>query len=138
MGGEERAERLGTVGKGQRADCCGRTSTGICRSLQRGTGVEVRATREERRDPWGPQGLLIFYPPQMSSKVATGSDIGHARRAIEQLRMEAGIERMKVRADTGAAVRGASTPGKGRDPGCSLWACSAGVQGSHRPAAVLH
>lgn len=33
---------------------------------------------------------------QMSSKVATGSDIGQARRAVEQLRMEAGINRIKV------------------------------------------
>ncbi|XP_040096804.1 putative guanine nucleotide-binding protein G(I)/G(S)/G(O) subunit gamma-14 [Oryx dammah] len=33
----------------------------------------------------------------MSSKVTIGSDIGQARRAVEQLRMEAGIDRMKVR-----------------------------------------
>lgn len=37
---------------------------------------------------------------QMSSKVATGSDIGQARRAVEQLRMEAGINRIKVRVGT--------------------------------------
>lgn len=35
--------------------------------------------------------------PQMSGKVATGSDIGQARQAVEQLRMEAGINRVKVR-----------------------------------------
>lgn len=33
----------------------------------------------------------------MSGKVTTGSDIGQARRAVEQLRMEAGIDRVKVR-----------------------------------------
>ncbi|XP_058583902.1 putative guanine nucleotide-binding protein G(I)/G(S)/G(O) subunit gamma-14 isoform X3 [Neofelis nebulosa] len=32
----------------------------------------------------------------MSSKVAIGSDIGQARRAVEQLWVEAGIDRMKV------------------------------------------
>ncbi|XP_020939390.1 putative guanine nucleotide-binding protein G(I)/G(S)/G(O) subunit gamma-14 [Phacochoerus africanus] len=32
----------------------------------------------------------------MSGKVTTGSDIGQARRAVEQLRMEAGIDRVKV------------------------------------------
>ncbi|NP_001387933.1 putative guanine nucleotide-binding protein G(I)/G(S)/G(O) subunit gamma-14 [Rattus norvegicus] len=32
----------------------------------------------------------------MASKVAIGSDIGQARRAVEQLRMEAGITRIKV------------------------------------------
>ncbi|XP_058381607.1 putative guanine nucleotide-binding protein G(I)/G(S)/G(O) subunit gamma-14 [Diceros bicornis minor] len=33
---------------------------------------------------------------QMSSKVAVGSDIGRARQAVEQLRMEAGMDRVKV------------------------------------------
>ncbi|EGW00594.1 putative guanine nucleotide-binding protein G(I)/G(S)/G(O) subunit gamma-14 [Cricetulus griseus] len=37
----------------------------------------------------------------MSSKAATGSDIGQARRAVEQLRMEAGINRIKVRVGAG-------------------------------------
>ncbi|XP_037674588.1 putative guanine nucleotide-binding protein G(I)/G(S)/G(O) subunit gamma-14 isoform X4 [Choloepus didactylus] len=32
----------------------------------------------------------------MSGKVALGSDIGQARRAVEQLRMEVGLERVKV------------------------------------------
>ncbi|OBS74028.1 hypothetical protein A6R68_15439 [Neotoma lepida] len=38
---------------------------------------------------------------KMSSKVAIGSDIGQARRAVEQLRMEAGINRIKVRVGAG-------------------------------------
>ncbi|XP_072458354.1 putative guanine nucleotide-binding protein G(I)/G(S)/G(O) subunit gamma-14 isoform X2 [Notamacropus eugenii] len=33
---------------------------------------------------------------QMSSKMSSGSDIGQARRAVEQLRMEAGIDRVQV------------------------------------------
>lgn len=50
--------------------------------------------------------LLITLPilSQMSSKVAMGSDIGQARRAVEQLRMEAGIDRVKVRVGVGAGV----------------------------------
>lgn len=43
--------------------------------------------------------LLTF--PQMSGKVAIGSDIGQARHAVEQLRMEAGINRVKVRLGPG-------------------------------------
>ena len=42
-----------------------------------------------------PVALLTL--PQMSSKVTIGSDIRQARRAVEQLRREAGIDRMKVR-----------------------------------------
>jgi len=50
----------------------------------------------------------------MSSKGATGSDIGQARRAVEQLRMEAGIERVKVRARVAWACLG---EGAGGQPG---------------------
>lgn len=38
---------------------------------------------------------------QMSGKVAIGSDIGQARQAVEQLRMETGINRVKVRPGPG-------------------------------------
>lgn len=41
--------------------------------------------------------MALLTLPQMSGKVAIGSDIGQARRTVEQLRMEAGIDRMKVR-----------------------------------------
>lgn len=51
----------------------------------------------------------------MSSKVATGSDIGQARRAVEQLRMEAGIKRIKVRVGTGLGV-GTAVQGAGGYP----------------------
>ncbi|XP_013367692.1 PREDICTED: guanine nucleotide-binding protein G(I)/G(S)/G(O) subunit gamma-7-like isoform X1 [Chinchilla lanigera] len=56
----------------------------------------------------------------MSSKVAIGSDIGQARRAVEQLRMEAGIERIKVRADVGAGAACGGHP----------WARGQGTQAS--------
>ncbi|XDB52604.1 hypothetical protein AB1E18_006143 [Capra hircus] len=46
---------------------------------------------------WPPQLLLLLVTfHSMSSKVTIGSDIRQARRAVEQLRMEAGIDRMKV------------------------------------------
>lgn len=51
---------------------------------------------------------------QMSSKMAIGSDIGQARRAVEQLRMEAGIDRVKVRARAARACLG---EGAGGQPG---------------------
>ncbi|KAM5310232.1 putative guanine nucleotide-binding protein G(I)/G(S)/G(O) subunit gamma-14 isoform 1-T1 [Glossophaga mutica] len=55
----------------------------------------------------------------MSSKVAIGSDIGQARRAVEQLRMEAGIDRMKVRLGAGRHVSGR---GRGTGQGLADWA----------------
>lgn len=65
-----------------------------------------RAHRGQYRGPWVAWSLLITLPilSQMSSKVAMGSDIGQARRAVEQLRMEAGIDRVKVRVGVGAGV----------------------------------
>ncbi|KAM7141151.1 LOW QUALITY PROTEIN: putative guanine nucleotide-binding protein G(I)/G(S)/G(O) subunit gamma-14 [Molossus nigricans] len=55
--------------------------------------------------------MALLTLPQMSGKVAIGSDIGQARRAVEQLRMEAGIDRMKVRPKPGGHiwVRGRGT-----------------------------
>nr|XP_031545397.1 putative guanine nucleotide-binding protein G(I)/G(S)/G(O) subunit gamma-14 [Vicugna pacos] len=41
----------------------------------------------------GKSSLAILW---MSGKVTTGSDIGQACRAMEQLRMEAGIDRVKM------------------------------------------
>lgn len=74
----------------------------------------------------GPTAHTLLTLPQMSSKVAIGSDIGQARRAVEQLRMEAGIDRVKVR--IGAAEGGGDTPGRGSS-GCPAWltGSSAGI-----------
>ncbi|KAK2505368.1 hypothetical protein MC885_018439 [Smutsia gigantea] len=40
--------------------------------------------------------MALLTLPQMSRRVAIGSDIRQARRAVEQLRMEAGIDCVKV------------------------------------------
>lgn len=79
--------------------------------------------------------LLTFS--QMASKVAIGSDIGQARRAVEQLRMEAGITRIKVRIGTSLGV-GRAVQGAGGYPNVADSMGFAGIQGSHRSAAVLH
>ncbi|XP_062968816.1 putative guanine nucleotide-binding protein G(I)/G(S)/G(O) subunit gamma-14 isoform X2 [Cynocephalus volans] len=57
----------------------------------------------------------------MSGKLAIGSDIGQARRAVEQLRMEVGIDRVKVRVteDMGGGVRWAHL-GEGQVDSLSL------------------
>ncbi|XP_035888336.1 putative guanine nucleotide-binding protein G(I)/G(S)/G(O) subunit gamma-14 isoform X1 [Phyllostomus discolor] len=55
----------------------------------------------------------------MSGKVAVGSDIGQARRAVEQLRMEAGIDRMKVRLGADGHIWGR---GQGTGQGLADWA----------------
>lgn len=79
-------------------------------------------------EPYHPssQPCLLLLPPhpQMSSKMAIGSDIGQARRAVEQLRMEAGIDRVKVKGrGWGGAVQARLPPhplprGGGRGTGC--------------------
>ncbi|XP_075403855.1 guanine nucleotide-binding protein G(I)/G(S)/G(O) subunit gamma-14 isoform X1 [Tenrec ecaudatus] len=51
----------------------------------------------------------VGFCPSMSGKVAIGSDIGQARRAVEQLRMEAGIDRVKVRPGAGSELTGAES-----------------------------
>lgn len=64
-----------------------------------------------------PMALLTL--PQMSGKTAISSDIRQARRAVEQLRMEASIDRMKVRLGAGGHVWGR---GRGTGQGLADWA----------------
>lgn len=56
--------------------------------------------------------MALLTLPQMSSKVAIGSNIRQARWAVEQLRMEAGIDRVKVRAGVRRACLGEGTGGQ--------------------------
>lgn len=65
-----------------------------------GTPEEVQGPSGGPRTPGLGFSLLpmaLLTLPQMSSKEAIGCDIGQARQAVEQLRMEAGIDRIKVR-----------------------------------------
>ncbi|XP_031293231.1 putative guanine nucleotide-binding protein G(I)/G(S)/G(O) subunit gamma-14 isoform X1 [Camelus dromedarius] len=66
----------------------------------------------------GKSSLTILW---MSGKVTTGSDIGQARRAMEQLRMEAGIDRVKVRVRVRWA-RPREVAGGQPSPGLANWA----------------
>ncbi|XP_037674586.1 putative guanine nucleotide-binding protein G(I)/G(S)/G(O) subunit gamma-14 isoform X2 [Choloepus didactylus] len=71
----------------------------------------------------------------MSGKVALGSDIGQARRAVEQLRMEVGLERVKVRAGQ-VDEAGSGRTGE-RPDGTDRWGCGGGLPQVSKAAAEL-